>query len=265
MNDGEEEFHDFLETPRPDGAPRRIARRWRKARGKGASRAGIVWLGGFKSNMSGTKASFLDDLAKRSGRAFARFDYSGHGRSDGRFEEGTIGDWLEQSLAVFEATNGPQILVGSSMGGWIALLLARRLARQGRAHRLAGMVLIAPAVDFTEELLWKSFADDVRRVIMERGAWAQPSSYAQEPMLFTRRLIEEGRRHLLLGETIRSYAPVHILQGMKDAEVPWRHALALLERLAGDPVTLSLVKDGDHKLSRAQDLARLAAAIETLG
>ncbi|MBI1867217.1 MAG: alpha/beta hydrolase [Methylocystis sp.] len=258
---------DFIEVEKSDGcAAWRIARRFRKARGEGVERPGIVWLGGLKSDMSGAKATFLDNWARGAGRALLRFDYSGHGESDGRFEDGAIGDWLEQSLAMFEAsTKGPQILVGASMGGWIALLLARRLAEKGQTHRLHALALIAPAVDFTEELMWKGFNQHIRRRIMEEGAWSWPSAYALEPTPITRRLIEEGRNHLLLRGVIRTHAPVHILQGMVDPDVPWRHALTLTARLAADPATLSLVADGDHRLSRQQDLVQLVTLIEALG
>lgn len=263
MNVVDEEL-SFIELAGNDGGVCRIARRMRRAHGAGATRPGIFWLGGFKSDMRGTKASFLDDWARREGRAFLRFDYSGHGESEGCFEEQTIGDWLEQSLAVFEAsTQGPQILVGASMGGWLALLLARRLAEQ--RGRLRGLTLLAPAVDFTEELLWKTAGDDMRRAILEDGVWLRPSPYSPEPTPITRRLIEEARTHLLLGEVIRAHAPVHILQGMRDEDVPWRHATRLVECLAADPVVLSIVMDGDHRLSRAQDLAQLVATIEALG
>lgn len=256
---------DFVEVA-CGAASWRLALRSRKAYGEGAFRPGILWLGGFKSDMRGTKASFLDTWARRQGRAFLRFDYSGHGESEGRFEDAAVGDWLEQSLAIFEAvTRGPQILVGASMGGWIALLLARRLAEKGQTHRLHALALIAPAVDFTEELMWKRFNKHVRRTIAEEGVWSWPSAYSPEPTPITRRLIEEGRDHLLLGGVIRTCAPVYIMQGMRDPDVPWRHALRLIERLAADPAALSLVPDGDHRLSREQDLAQLIAAIEAFG
>lgn len=248
-----------------DGRPsRRIAFRRRVASGAGASRPGVMLLGGFKSDMKGTKAGFLDDWARREGRALLRFDYSGHGESGGRFEEGTIGDWLEDSLAVFEAaTEGPQILVGSSMGGWLALLLARRLERTGR--RPHAFVLIAPAVDFTEELLWPGAGEEGRRAILEQGVWLRPSSYAPEPTPITRRLVEEGRAHLLLGGPIRTHAPVHILQGMRDEDVPYAHALRLVDCLSADPMALTLIVDGDHRLSRPQDLDHLVATLDSLG
>jgi pimeloyl-ACP methyl ester carboxylesterase len=247
-------------------AARRIAYRLRPALERGQERPGLVWLCGFKSDMASTKATYLDHWAAQSGRALLRFDYSGHGASEGAFEEGTIGRWLEDSLAVIGTlSRGPQILVGSSMGGWLALLCARAIAARGETERLAGLVLIAPAVDFTEKLIWDRLPADARRKIEEDGAWLRPSAYSPEPNVITRDLIAEGRRHLLLAATIRTYCPVHILQGMQDEDVPWRHALTLLEHLAGDPVTLTLIKDGGHRLSRDADLQRLKAAIDQIG
>jgi pimeloyl-ACP methyl ester carboxylesterase len=232
---------------------------------RGARAPGLVWLGGFKSDMRSTKASALLAWAKERGRAALALDYSGHGESSGIFEEGTIGRWFEEALAAFRAeTDGPQIVLGSSMGGWIALLLARALAAAGETSRLHGLILIAPAVDFTAHM-WEGFPEDVRRTIETKGKWLRPSEYSPEPYPITRRLIEEGKNHLLLGGTIRTHAPVHILQGMQDPDVPWRRATLLIEHLAGDPAVLTLVKDGDHRLSRDEDLQRLFAAIEAMG
>lgn len=226
---------------------------------------GIVWLGGFKSDMTSGKAVALDGWAGREGRACLRFDYSGHGASEGRFEDGTIGLWLDDALAVIRAASaGPQILVGSSMGAWIALLAARALAEAGEAGRIAGLVLIAPAVDFTEALMWERFGPEVRDEIARTGRWIRPSPYATEGYPVTRALIEDGRRHLLLGGVVRAHGPVHILQGMRDADVPWDHAMRLVEHLAADPVSITLIKDGDHRLSREEDIARLIAAVAQL-
>jgi pimeloyl-ACP methyl ester carboxylesterase len=226
---------------------------------------GIVWLCGFKSDMGSTKACALDEHCAQRGQALLRFDYSGHGASGGRFEDGTVSRWLEESLAAIRAeTSGRQILVGSSMGGYLALLAARALAAAGEAARLAGMVLIAPAVDFTEALMWANAAQAARRAIVEKGVWLRPSAYSDEPYPITRDLIEDGRRHLLLGQTVRSFCPTRILQGMRDEDVPYRHALTLIEHMAGDPVTLTLIKDGDHRLSRPQDLVLLFEAIDSL-
>lgn len=247
-------------------ARRAIAFLRRPCRGTAAERPGLVWLCGFKSDMGSTKASFLDQWAAREGRSFLRFDYSGHGRSEGRFESGTIGLWLAEALAIIRtASEGPQILIGSSMGGWLALLCARALAEQGEMARLHGLVLIAPAVDFTERLIFERLPPEARCQLAENGVFLRPSPYSAAPYPITRALIEEGRRHLLFGETIRTHCPVHILQGMRDEDVPWQHAMMLVEHLAGDPVVLSLIKDGDHRLSREEDLARLTQAIEAMG
>ncbi len=224
---------------------------------------GLFWLGGFKSDMKGAKAASLDEWAGREGRAYVRFDYSGHGKSGGEFTDGTIGRWLEESLAVYQQfTKGPQVVVGSSMGGWLALLLARALRKDRTAAPLAGMVLIAPAVDFTEELMWKQFPDDIKREIEEKGAWMRPSQYSEEPYPITKRLIEEGRKHLMLGGLIETGCPVHILQGAQDPDVPWRHAQELVSCFARDDVVLTLIKDGDHRLSRPEDIERLIAAVK---
>lgn len=227
---------------------------------------GLFWLGGFKSDMKGTKAAALDAWAEAKGRAFVRFDYSGHGESGGDFLDGTIGRWLAESIAVYLAfAKGPQVVVGSSMGGWLALLLARALkARQNAAASfapLAGMVLIAPAVDFTEELMWKRFPADTKREIEEKGMWLRPSDYGEEPYPITKALIEEGRQHLLMGELIEGGCPVHILQGVNDPDVPWQHAVDLVSRFSRDDVVLTLIKDGDHRLSRPEDIERLIAAV----
>ncbi|MDE2362819.1 MAG: alpha/beta fold hydrolase [Hyphomicrobiales bacterium] len=230
-----------------------------------AEKPGLVWLGGFKSDMTGTKATALEQHAARAGRACLRFDYSGHGESGGTFEEGTISRWLEEALAVFRLhTQGPQILVGSSMGGWIALLLARELARAGEQGRIAGMVLIAPAVDFTDTLMWPNLSDEARREIETTGKWLRPSQYSPEPYPITKALIDDGKKHLLFGGEIRTYGPVHILQGMLDPDVPWRHALVLVEHLADDPAVLSFINDGDHRLSRDEDIERLLAAVDSV-
>jgi pimeloyl-ACP methyl ester carboxylesterase len=225
---------------------------------------GLFWLGGFKSDMQGTKAAALDQWAAGNGRSCIRFDYSGHGESGGDFADGTIGRWLEESTAVFDRfAKGPQVLVGSSMGGWIALLLARQLKTraQAPAGSVTGLVLIAPAIDFTEELMWKKFSPEVKRQIETTGAWQRPSQYSEAPYAITRGLIEEGRKHLLLGGLIETGCPVRILQGVQDPDVPWQHAIELTSRLSRDDVVLTLVKDGDHRLSRPEDIERLTAAV----
>lgn len=225
---------------------------------------GVVWLGGFKSDMKGTKAEALARDAAANGRAFLRFDYSGHGESGGDFAEGTIGRWLEESVAVFTTyCRGPQIVVGSSMGGWIALLLARELRRMAQKPpaEISGMVLIAPAVDFTEALIWKRLPREIKQEIETTGKWLRPSQYADGPYVITKNLIEEGRNHLLLDGLIETGCPVRILQGVLDPDVPWGHAVELVSRLAQDDVVLTLVKDGDHRLSRPEDIERLTAAV----
>ncbi|SDT88215.1 carboxylesterase [Stappia sp. ES.058] len=226
---------------------------------------GILWLSGFKSDMSGTKAEEIAAFARKTGRAVTRLDYSGHGLSGGDFEDGTISRWAEEAVAVFERVcREPTIVVGSSMGGWIALLLARALkGKSDLAARLAGMVLIAPAPDFTEELMWKhEFTDEIRATILREGRFERPSEYDDSPYVITRALIEDGRNNLLLGGPIETGCPVTILQGQRDDAVPWRHALRLVDCLALDDVVLTLIKDGDHRLSRPADIARLIAAID---
>jgi pimeloyl-ACP methyl ester carboxylesterase len=223
----------------------------------------VFWLGGFRSDMRATKAEALDRWAAETGRAYVRFDYSGHGESSGAFEEGTISRWLEDTMAVIDAfAVRPFVLAGSSMGGWLALLATREFLKRDPARRPDGLVLIAPAVDFTERLMWEQFPPEIKQTILETGAYLRPSPYSLESYPITRRLIEDGRGHLLLNGTITAGCPVHILQGMRDPDVPWRHALELVEHLPGDSVSMTLIKDGDHRLSRDEDLQRLIAAIE---
>jgi len=226
-------------------------------------RPGLFWLGGFKSDMKGTKVEALDRWAAAEGRACVRFDYSGHGESGGEFTAGTIGRWLEESLAVYTTfAQGPQVVIGSSMGGWIALLLAARLRELKESAPLVGMVLIAPAVDFTEELMWKRFSDATRREIDEKGFWLRPSQYAEGPYPITKGLVEDGRKHLMMDGLIETGCPVHILQGVQDPDVPWRHAVELVSRFARDDAVLTLIKDGDHRLSRPEDIERVIAAVK---
>ena len=248
-----------IESPLP---ARTIAVRARQGKSP-SSGPGLFWLGGFKSDMKGTKAEALDRWAAEQGRACLRFDYSGHGESGGDFNAGTIGRWLQESLAVYRRfAQGPQVIVGSSMGGWLALLLACELRQQKDAAPIAGMVLIAPAVDFTEELMWKQFPAAIKQEIETKGVWLRPSDYGEEPFPITKGLIEEGRKHLMLGGLIETGCPVHILQGVKDSDVPWRHAVELVSRFARDDVVLTLIKDGDHRLSRPEDIERLIAAVK---
>jgi pimeloyl-ACP methyl ester carboxylesterase len=246
----------FIEVGK-DADRRRIA-----VRARTGSAPGLFWLSGFNSDMRGTKAIALDAWAAERNRACVRFDYSGHGESGGAFVDGTIGRWLEETVAVFERfCAGPQVVIGSSMGGWMALLLAREMARRPATRAsLAGLVLIAPAPDFTEELMWKNFSPEVRHQIETNGVWLRPSVYG-EPYPITRALIEEGRNHLLLGGSIEVGCPVRILQGAQDPDVPWQHAFALAHRLPADDVVLTMIQDGDHRLSRPQDIARMMAAV----
>jgi pimeloyl-ACP methyl ester carboxylesterase len=224
--------------------------------------SGLFWLGGFKSDMKGTKAEALDNWAERNGRACVRFDYSGHGESSGDFQDGTIGQWLEESVAVYaQFAKGPQVVIGSSMGGWLALLLARALRKRKVVAPMAGMVLIAPAADFTQELMWQCFSAEVKAEIEDKGFWLRPSAYGEAPYPITKKLIEDGRKHLLLGGLIETGCPVHILQGMLDPDVPWRHAERLVTHFAHDDVVLTLIKDGDHRLSRPEDIERLLNAV----
>jgi pimeloyl-ACP methyl ester carboxylesterase len=252
----------FIEVGEGDGH-RRIA-----VRARAGSGPGLFWLGGFNSDMRGTKALALDAWAAEHGRACLRFDYSGHGESGGAFIDGTIGRWLEEAIAVFEQfCRGPQVVIGSSMGGWMALLLARAIAsREAKQATLAGLVLIAPAPDFTEQLMWNAFSDEVREEIRTKGVWMRPSEYDDgTPYPITRALIEEGRNHLLLGSAIEVGCPVRILQGAQDPDVPWQHAFALAHRLPAEDVVLTMIQDGDHRLSRPQDIARIMAAVAEMG
>ena len=226
---------------------------------------GFFWLPGYKSDMASTKAFALADFAV--GRfGCTRFDYSGHGRSGGRFEDGTIGNWLDDAAAVFtRVTAGPQVVIGSSMGGYIALLLLARLMADAPEHaaRIKAMVLIAPAWDMTEELMWKAFSDEQKAALFEDGYYQRPSEYG-EPYTITKRLIEEGRLHLIASKPFNPGRPVHVFQGLLDDAVPPAHTRRLLELLPGGQVTLVEVPDGDHRLSRDQDIKALCEAVAKL-
>ena len=242
-----------------DGPNGRIAYRQRNG-AKNAGKPGVVWLGGFRSDMIGTKATFVDEWAKHHEAAFLRFDYSGHGESDGVFEDGCIGDWFADALAAFDAlTTGPQILIGSSMGAWIATLLAK-----ARPNRIASIIYIAPAPDFTERLMWPAFTDEQRETMLRDGRIEQPSDYSDEPEVLTLKLIEDGRNHLVMTQTVPITCPVRILQGVKDDAVPWRHAVDFADMIETDDVEISLKKAGDHRLSEPDDLARLREALDAL-
>ena len=227
------------------------------------STPGVVWLGGYRSDMLGTKAETLAAWAERTGHAFLRHEYSGHGESGGDFADGTISKWLGESLAVFRRlTEGPQLLVGSSMGAWIALRLVQELRKAGEGERIAGIVLLAPAPDFTAELIEPALTKKQKRELAEKGRFEEKSEYSPEPNVYTRALIEDGRQNLVMTGPIDTHCPVHILQGMADPDVPHAHALRLVSLLPADDMTLSLIPDGDHRLSRPQDLQLLIRAVE---
>ena len=217
---------------------------------------GVVFLGGLRSDMSGSKAMFLQDWAKRTGRAFLRFDYSGHGQSSGQFQDGAISDWLEDAVAALGLTTGPQILVGSSMGGWIALLLARTMP-----DRLAGLVGVAAAPDFTEDGMWAGFDEPQRRQLSETGYVVLKSDYSDEPTVITRRMIEDGRTHLVLRTPLHLPFPTRLLQGTDDLDVPASVAIALLSHVQGADIQLNLVKGADHRFSTQYCLEMIGAAI----
>ena len=220
----------------------------------------VVFLGGFRSDMSGTKATALAHWALDHGRAFLRFDYSGHGASEGRFEDGAVSDWTEDArVAITALTEGPLCLVGSSMGAWIGALLARSLKA-----RIAGAVFVAPAPDFTERLLLQSLSPEQRRAIDAGGRLVLPSAYGDEPEIFTRRLLEDGRAHCVLPGPISFDGPVRILHGKRDRDVPWPTALDFAAAIDAPEINLTLIDDGDHRLSREHDLRRLVAAVAAL-
>jgi pimeloyl-ACP methyl ester carboxylesterase len=221
---------------------------------------GVVFLTGFRSDMTGGKALALEAACRARGRAFLRFDYTGHGQSSGAFTDGTIGKWTDDAVFAIETlTEGPQVLVGSSMGGWIMLLAALRLG-----PRVAGLVGIAAAPDFTEDLIWQPAGAATRDMLRRDGVWHEPSAYSPEPTPITIQLIEDGRRHLLLRGPIALACPTHLIHGMRDPDVPWQTALRLADRLAARDVEITLIKDGDHRLSTDQDLDRLTLIVEAL-
>ena len=230
-----------------------------------AGGCGTFWLGGFKSDMRGTKAEVLAGHARRTGRSFVRFDYSGHGESGGAFVDGTISAWLDQAQAVFEHhAAGKRVLIGSSMGGWIAMLLARRLIEAGQTDRLGGLILIAPATDMTKDLMWDKYGDEFREEVMRLGKYERPSEYSDEPYVISRALIEDGKQHLMLDTGLGVPCPVRILQGEEDPDVPWQHGMKVYQALRGDDVSFDLIKHGDHRLSTDRDLARLVETAEAL-
>jgi pimeloyl-ACP methyl ester carboxylesterase len=221
----------------------------------------LVWLGGFRSDMTGTKAAALDAWAAETGRTMIRFDYSGHGQSGGDFLDGTLSRWLAESYAVVDAfCKDPPVLIGSSMGGCLAMLMA--LGRFAAGTPLAGLVLIAPAVDMTERLMWEQFDEATRAEILDKGVWTRPSEYDPAGYPITRALIEDGRNYLVMDRaTLQVGCPVHILHGREDPDVPLSLSLELVSRLAHDDVTLTIVHDGDHRLSRDEDIGLLLRVV----
>ena len=239
--------------PRPDGNVVAYAR----SEGREPS---VVFLGGFRSDMTGTKAMALEAWAQARGQGYLRFDYLGHGQSSGRFEDGTIGRWLDDSLAAIDKlTNGKLVLVGSSMGGWLGLLVAR-----ARLERIVGLVLIAAAPDFTERMLLEGLSPEDRTTLERDGRLERPSQYSPEPSVFTWKLIEEGRRHLLLDKPLALPCPVRLLHGQSDPDVPWEYSLQIARHLDAPEVVATLVKGGDHRLSTPADIVRLIAIVEEL-
>ena len=241
--------HDILQ--RPDGE--RIA--FRRVDGAGPM---VLWVGGFRSDMEGTKAIALDQAARERGWAYVRYDHFAHGASSGDWRAATVGRWREDAVAMIDSIEGPVLPVGSSMGGWVALLAAL-----ARPEKLAGLVLIAPAPDFTERLMWPALPDHIRQAILRDGEAEMPDE-GLGPYVLTKAMFEEARNWLLLDRPLRLSAPVHILQGKQDEPVPWRHALTLTERIEGPDVRLDLIEAGDHRLSTPADLERLIAAVARL-
>ena len=224
------------------------------------SAPGIVFLGGFMSDMTGSKALALEAYARQRGRAFLRFDYLGHGEATGLFQDGTIGRWAEDAIAALDGlTEGPQVLVGSSMGGWIMLLAAL-----ARPDRVAGLVGIAAAPDFTQDLMWDRYPEPVREILRHDGVYKAASDYGDEPTTITMKLIEDGRRHLLLRGPIALDCPVRLIHGLADPDVPWQVSVKLAERLESEDVEVTLVKGGGHRLSEPEDLERLELTLELL-
>ncbi len=231
-----------------------------------AAATGVLWLGGLMSDMAGAKAEAVAAAARKAGRPCLRFDYSGHGLSEGLFTERTVSDWLAEAQHAFEQiARRPMIIAGSSMGGYLALLLVRRLAAEQSRHlgRIGGLMLLAPAVDMTEALLWASLDGEARRAIETQGEWLMPSRYG-DGYKITRKLIEDGRRHLILQERMKIDVPVRILQGEADPDVPWTHSLKVYESLEGDDITFTLIKGGDHRLSSPRDLEMIVETVQAL-
>jgi pimeloyl-ACP methyl ester carboxylesterase len=279
------QFLDVATDAGPTAERRRIAYLQQPARRPG--RPGLVWLCGLKSEMVSTKATTVAEWAEAQGLACLRFDYSGHGQSEGRFEDGTVSRWLEEAEAAFTAlTQGPQILIGSSLGGYIALLLLQRLmekrasgvgrrasegaggsttpdTRPPTPERINALVLIAPAWDMTE-LMWQRLPPEARQDIVENGVFLRPSRYGDGPYPITRALIEDGKRHLIGSAPFDPARPVHIIHGQQDPDVPFEHTLDLTAHLSGGWTRVTTVPDGEHRLSRPQDIALLLGIVSGL-
>lgn len=221
---------------------------------------GVIFMGGFKSDMCGTKAISLEEHCNKTNRAFIRFDYFGHGQSSGKFEDGTIGQWKDDAIAIIDRlTDGPQIIVGSSMGGWIMFLAAI-----ARPLNVVGLVGIAPAPDFTQNFLWDPLDDADRRIAQREGYYYTNSEYDNEPLVITMNLIEEGRKHLLLKQPLNLKCPLRIIHGMKDTAVPWQHSVSLIDSFEGNDVEITYIKDGDHRLSEPSNISRIIKVLEEL-
>ena len=242
---------DFETLARPDGET--LA--FKAVAGDGPT---VIWIGGFRSDMEGTKALALEQAARERGWSFVRYDHFAHGQSSGDWRRATIGRWREDAIALIDSLEGPVIPVGSSMGGWVALL-----ATLARPERIKGVVLVNPAQDFTEKLMWPGLADHERQAILREGETVITEEGLGSYIL-TRRMFEEAHDWLLLDSVIAINAPVHVLQGRADDVVPWRHQVELVERLIGGDVRLDLIEGGDHRLSTPRDLERLAEAVEAM-
>ncbi len=246
---------------------RQIAVRFNSSSSAASSsrKPGLVWLGGYRSDMLGTKAEAFHDHAAGNNMDFLRFDYSGHGESGGEFREGTISRWLEESLAVFDHfTDGTQILVGSSMGGWIALRMAQELKKCGEAERIHAMLLLAPGQDFNHELMLPRLGEKEKQDLETRGYFEEFSEYSDEPNIFTRALIEDGESNAIMRGPVELDCPVQILQGMEDPDVPWQHAMKLAEHMANVNLTMTVIRDGDHRLSRVEDIEKMLNIVDNL-